>query len=105
MTEQDAARLVKEREEKMLNRVEHARARVELCKCTRWDQECINRFKRIVILAKEKEKSFLREVNVKLVLVKKYQLNLKLLMSPSRKELFMVMLSLLVAKVIKYPMH
>lgn len=32
MTEQDAARLVKEREEKMLNRVEHARARVELCK-------------------------------------------------------------------------
>ena len=57
---------------KMYKNVKHAKVRVQSCKCIKWVQVCINKFKKIVTNAKVKVKLLLKEANVNNVTVKKY---------------------------------
>ena len=54
--EQDAVINAVEKVVKMLKNVKHAKAKVELCKCTKWVQACINRFKKHAINVQAKVK-------------------------------------------------
>jgi hypothetical protein len=54
--EPDVVRVVKVKEDKKLCNVERVKEREEWCKCFKWVQECINKFKRIVISVREREK-------------------------------------------------
>jgi hypothetical protein len=56
----------------MLKVVGLAREKAELFKCIRWDLECINKFKRLAMLVREKDRSFLKEQNAKDVLARKF---------------------------------
>ena len=56
----------------MQKNVQHAKDKEQLSKCSKWAQECINKFNKIVINAMDKAKSLGREVNVLSVMAKKY---------------------------------
>jgi hypothetical protein len=70
--ELDAVRYVKEKVEIMLKVVELAKEKVELFKCIKWDPACINKFKRLVMLAKEKGRLSPKEPNAKDALARKF---------------------------------
>lgn len=56
ITEPDAAKSAAVREVKTSKHANSARVKAWSFKCTKWDQECISKFRRIAISVKEKEK-------------------------------------------------
>jgi hypothetical protein len=56
ITEPDAAKNAMVKEVKMLKHANSARVKAWSFKCTKWDQECISKFRKIATSAKEKEK-------------------------------------------------
>lgn len=85
----------------MLKVVQLVKVEEELCKCIKWDQECINKFKRIVIIVRDKDKLLLKEVNARLVLERKLCPRKKYWKYLLRKEYLMVALSFSTEKAIK----
>ena len=55
----------------MLKNAKLVKDKVESSKCIKWDQECISKFKRIVINVKVKDKLLDKELNVKLVMARR----------------------------------
>jgi hypothetical protein len=79
MKEQELARLAMEKEELEFKPVNNVKEKVELFKCIRWDLECISRYKKLVMFAEDKVKSFKKARNAKLVMVRNYKRSQKLL--------------------------
>jgi hypothetical protein len=52
--------------------VELARVKVELFKCIKWDPVCISKFKKHVMLARDKDRLFLKEQNAKDALARRF---------------------------------
>lgn len=63
--EQDVAKNVMVKADKMLKNVNSVKVKVWLSKCIKWDQVCINKFKNIAINAVDRDKLFHKEVNAK----------------------------------------
>jgi 1,4-dihydroxy-2-naphthoyl-CoA synthase len=55
----------------MYKNVKLVKAKELLFKCTKWDQECISKFRNIVINVKAREKSLLKVQNANNVLEKR----------------------------------
>ena len=56
----------------MYKNVKHVKVKEESFKCIKWGQECINTYKKIVINAKVKDRLLEKEVNVKLVMERRF---------------------------------
>ena len=67
--------IVVEKVVKMLINVKNVREEVNLCKCTKWEQVCTNKFKKFVMNVREKDK--LLNKNAKLVKELKFLKNKK----------------------------
>jgi hypothetical protein len=63
---------------RMSKNVKIVKDKAVLFKCSKWVQECINKFKKIVISVKGKVKLLVKEVNVKFVMGKRLWKNKKL---------------------------
>lgn len=74
-----AAKNAKAKEGKMLKNVRHAKVKVESCKCIKWAQECISKFKRIAINVKAKAKLLVKGENARPARARKYWKKKKLL--------------------------
>lgn len=65
MREQDAAKLVKEKEDKKQRNAQHVKEKGVSFRCIKWDQECISKFKKIVMPVKEKARLLQKMENAK----------------------------------------
>ncbi len=69
--EQDVVKNALGKVVKMQKNVKIVKDKAVLFKCSKWVQGCINKFKRIVISAKDKVKLLVKEANAKFVMEKK----------------------------------
>ena len=65
MKEQDVVRHVMEKVAKMFKNAKPVKEMEELCKCFRWVQVCISKFKNLVINVQDKGKLLVRVVNAR----------------------------------------
>jgi len=103
--ELDAVKNVKVKVDKMFKNVSNVKEKVWLFKCIKWVQECINKYKNIVINVKEKVKSSLKEANANNVMDKKFLKKPKLLKFQFKKVFQIIIQLLFQVKVTKFPMQ
>jgi len=63
--ELDVVKIVKVKVEKILINVLNVKEKDKLFKCSKWDQECINKFKKDAMTVKDKDKLLVKEENAK----------------------------------------
>jgi hypothetical protein len=103
--ELDAVKNVKAKVDKMFKNVNNVKEKVWLFKCIKWVQECINKYKNIVINVKERVKSSLKEVNANNAMDKKFLKKPKLLKFQLKKVFQIIIQLLFQVKVTKFPMQ
>lgn len=90
-SEPDVVKNAGAREVRTFRNARLARAREELSRCIKWDQECTSRFRKHVINVKEKGKLSEKEENVKLAKEGKFWKNKKFLKFQSKRVSRMVL--------------
>lgn len=102
--DQDVVKNVMEKVEKMFKNVKHVKEKVLLCRCIKWVQECINKYKNIVINVLVKDKLFQKLPDVNNVKEKKLLKKLKLFKYQLKKEHQIIIQLHYQEKVIKFQM-